>query len=280
VGGDLSEDTRAASPLPGIDAWGTSFASAAVARAGTVVDRHGDTGRAVRVASITKLATAWALLLAVEEGATDLDTPLGPPGSTVRHLLCHAGGYDFETDTVLAAPGTRRIYSNTGYELLARHIGEVTGIPFADYLAEGVLGPLGMAASELRGSAARDLWSDVEDLLLLAAELRSPRLLDPATATSFRTCTFPELGGVLPGWGRQDPCDWGLGPELRGTKSPHWTGSTAPPGTYGHFGGSGTFLWTDPVADLTCVVLTDREFDDWAVAAWPPFSDAVRAYWS
>jgi CubicO group peptidase (beta-lactamase class C family) len=232
------------------------------------------------VASITKLATAWAVLLAVEEGATDLAVPLGPPGSTVRHLLCHAGGYDFDTDRVLAAPGTRRIYSNTGYELLARHIGEVTGIPFADYLAEGVLEPLGMGSSELRGSAARDLWSNVEDLLLLAVELRSPRLVDPATATLFRTCAFPELGGVLPGWGRQDPCDWGLGPELRGTKSPHWTGSTAPPDTYGHFGGSGTFLWIDPVADLTCVVLTGREFDDWAFEAWPPFSDAVRAYFS
>jgi len=267
-------------PLTEIDRWGAGFAAGAVLGPDGVLARHGDTGHVTRVASITKLATAWAVLLAVEEGATTLDTPLGPPGSTVRHLLCHTGGYDFDTDRVLAAPGTRRIYSNTGYELLARHIGEVTGIPFDEYLAGGVLEPLGMTSSELRGSPAADLWSDIEDLLRLAAELRAPRVLHPPTAAAAHTCQFPALAGVLPGWGRQDPCDWGLGPELRGTKSPHWTGSTAATGTYGHFGGSGTFLWIDPDPGPSCVVLTDREFGDWSVAAWPPFSDSVRAYFS
>lgn len=262
-----------------VDRWGADFAAVAVVdlAAGRVLGRHGDTTHVVRVASITKLATAWAVLLAVEEGATALDEPLGPPGSTVAHLLAHAGGYDFESDRVLAAPGTRRIYSNTGYRLLADHVAERTGIPFAEYLAEGVLEPLGMGASELRGGAEKDLHSHVEDLVRLASELHRPRILDPGTAAAAVTCRFPGLAGVLPGWGRQDPCDWGYGPELRGTKDPHWSGGTAPPGTYGHFGGSGTFLWVDPVADLACVVLTDREFDDWAVAAWPPFSDAVRS---
>jgi CubicO group peptidase (beta-lactamase class C family) len=263
--------------LAAVDGWGATFAAAAVVRAGEVVARHGDTTRVVRIASITKIVTAWAVLLAVEEGATALDEPLGPIGSTVRHLLAHAGGYDFDTDRVLAAPGTRRIYSNTGYDLLARHVEERSGLAFADYVAEGVLGPLDMTAGSLRGSAAKDLHACVEDLVSLVTELRSPRLLDPSTATAACSLQFPGLAGVLPGWGRQDPCDWGLGPELRGTKSPHWTGSSAPPTTYGHYGGAGTFLWVDPVADLACVVLTDREFDDWAVAAWPPFSDAVRA---
>jgi CubicO group peptidase (beta-lactamase class C family) len=278
VGSDLSS-APSGSPLGTVDHWGASFAAAAVA-VGERTDRHGDTGHVVRVASITKLVTAWAVLLAVEEGATDLAAPLGPPESTVRHLLSHAGGYDFDTDTVLAAPGTRRIYSNTGYELLARHVAEVTGIPFDQYVADGVLEPLGMTSSELRGSAAKDLWSDVEDLLRLAAELQAPQVLHPTTAAQARTCQFPTLAGVLPGWGRQDPCEWGLGPELRGTKSPHWSGSTAPAGTYGHFGGSGTFLWIDPDRGLSCVVLTDREFGDWSVAAWPPFSDSVRAFYS
>ena len=244
------------------------------------VEAHGDTTHVVRVASITKLATAWAALLAVEEGAVGLDDPVGPPGATVAHLLCHASGLDFETDTVLAPPGRRRIYSNTGYELLADHVARGAGIPFPDYLAEGVLAPLGMTGSELRGSPARDLWSNVDDVLRLAAELRAPTVLHPDTADAARSPQLPDLVGVLPGWGRQDPCWWGYGPELRATKDPHWTGSTAPARTYGHFGGAGTFVWTDPEADLTCVVLTDREFDDWAVAAWPLFSDAVRATYS
>ena len=279
MGSDLNRPGNA-SPLPLIDDWGATFAAGAVARAGSVLATHGDTTHVTRVASITKLATAWAVLLAVEEGATAFDRPLGPPGSTVLHVLCHASGLDFETDAVLARPAQRRIYSNTGYELLATHIEDETGIDFAAYLAEGVLEPLGMASSELRGSPAKDLWSDVEDMLRLAGELRSPTVVHPDTAATARTPQFPDLVGVLPGWGRQDPCWWGLGPELRAAKLPHWTGATASPLTYGHFGGSGTFLWTDPEADLTCVVLTDREFDDWAVAAWPPFSDAVRAAYS
>ena len=238
---------------------------------------HGDSTHVVRVASITKLCAAWAVLVAVEEGACSLGDPLGPPGSTVRHLLCHASGLDFETDSVLARPGQRRIYSNTGYELLADHIAAATGMGFADYLAEAVLAPLGMGRSDLRGSAAKDLHSNVDDLIAFTDEMVHPKLLHRDTVADALTPQFPQLDGVLPGWGPQRPCPWGLGPELRGTKSPHWTGATASAGTYGHFGGSGTLLWIDPVAGVRCIALTDREFADWAVQAWPPFSDAVRA---
>ena len=81
----------------------------------------------------------------------------------------------------------------------------------------------------------------------------------------------------MPGFGRVDPCDWGLGFELKGTKSPHWTGTTNSPETFGHFGGSGTFLWVDPVAGVAAAALTDRDFDSWAKEMWPPFADAVIA---
>jgi CubicO group peptidase (beta-lactamase class C family) len=46
---------------------------------------------------------------------------------------------------------------------------------------------------------------------------------------------------------------------------------------YGHFGGSGTFLWVDSDAGIACAALTDREFGEWAKEAWPRFSDAVVA---
>ena len=247
---------------------------------GEVVDRRGDTGGVRRVASITKLASALAVLVAVEEGSVSLHDPLGPPGATVAHLLAHAGGLDFDSDRVLAEPGTRRIYSNTGYDLLGAHVRDRTGLPFATYLAEGVLDPLGMGRSELRGSPAADLHSSVDDLLALIGEFRDPRLVDPGTAATARACAFPGLVGVLPGWGRQDPCDWGLGPELRGGKHPHWMGSRCSPSTFGHFGGSGTLLWFDPAVDLGCIVFADRPFDDWAVDVWPAQSDAVWSAWS
>jgi CubicO group peptidase (beta-lactamase class C family) len=88
---------------------------------------------------------------------------------------------------------------------------------------------------------------------------------------------YPGLAGVLPGYGRQQPNDWGLGWEIRGSKDPHWTGATSSPETFGHFGRSGTFLWVDPEAGLACLALTDRDFGDWAIQAWPAFIDQVLA---
>jgi CubicO group peptidase (beta-lactamase class C family) len=82
---------------------------------------------------------------------------------------------------------------------------------------------------------------------------------------------------VLPGFGRQSPCDWGLGLELKDAKSPHWTGEHNAPSTFGHFGQSGAFVWVDPVAGLACAAVTDRPFGAWAVGAWPAFADAVLA---
>ena len=57
-------------------------------------------------------------------------------------------------------------------------------------------------------------------------------------------------------------------------------GSSAAAGCYGHFGGAGTLLWVDPQSDLAAVALTDHEFGDWAVDAWPGWSDRVRAAYS
>lgn len=269
--------TDMANALGSIEGWDAGFSAAVVSTGEGILAAHGDTHQVVPVASLTKLVTAWAVLIAIEEGAMSLSDPLGPPGATVAHLLCHAGGWDFDTHTVLARPATKRIYSNTGYEALAAYLESATSIPFAVYLAEGVLTPLGMARSELRGSAAKDLHSTAADMSRFVAEMRDPRLIDSSTAATARRVQFPGLAGVLPGWGRQDPCDWGYGPELRGTKSPHWTGGTAPPDTLGHFGGSGCMLWLEPGSGLGCVALSDRPFGEWSVRLWPAFSDRVRS---
>ena len=222
-------------------------------------------------ASVTKLATALAVVVACEEGTLALDGPCGPPGSTVRHLLAHAGGYDFDTDAVLAAPATRRIYSNTGYEVLAAALADAASMPFERYLREAVLEPLAMASTSLAGSPAAGMRGPLRDLLLLAAELQAPTLV----STPMAEVQFAGLAGVLPGFGRQDPNDWGLGPEVRGSKSPHWTGSANSPATFGHFGAAGSFLWVDPVAGIAACYLGDRPFGPWAAEAWPALSQAV-----
>jgi len=111
----------------------------------------------------------------------------------------------------------------------------------------------------------------------LAGELLTPTLVAPATLEFATKVAFPFLSGTLPGVGRFDPLDWGLGFEIKGTKSPHWTGKNNSPATFGHFGGSGVFIWIDPVAGIGLCVQSGREFGPWALEAWPVLSDAVLA---
>ncbi|MDT3438475.1 serine hydrolase domain-containing protein [Pseudofrankia sp. BMG5.37] len=237
----------------------------------------GDLAARFRLASVSKPLSAYAALVAVEEGAFALGDPAGPEGSTIAHLLAHTSGLAFSETRVLARPGTRRIYSNTGFEELGRALEAATGIGFAAYLDEAVFAPLGMTSSVLESSPAYGVLSTADDVAAFAAELLSPTLLAAETFVTATTAAFPGLDGVLPGFGMQRPNDWGLGFELRGHKTPHWTGATNSPATFGHFGRSGTFLWVDPVAGVACVCLTDRDFGPWAAEAWPPFSDAVLA---
>lgn len=264
--------------LRSIENWPVTTAAAAVVRQdGVVVGSHGPADHRFTLASVTKPLAAYAVLVGVEEGAVELDEPAGPEGATVRHLLAHASGIDVDEPRAKASPGTRRIYSNAGFDALGDHLAEATGIPFAEYLRLGVLEPLGMSSTELRGSPARDGVSTVSDLAKFAAELQKPRLLATQTLSEATRVAFPNLRGVLPGYGSQTPNDWGLGFEIRAAKSPHWTGASSSPRTFGHFGQDGTFLWVDPEAGAACVALTDRAFGPWAIEAWPPFTDAVLA---
>jgi CubicO group peptidase (beta-lactamase class C family) len=224
--------------------------------------------------------TAWATLVAVEEGIVGLDQPVGQPGCTLRHLLAHAGGYAFDGDEPIAAPERRRIYSNTGIELAAAAVAEAAAMPFAEYLAAAVFEPLDMTGARLDGSAAHGAWATVDDVARFLTEARRPTLVDPASAADAVRAQWPHLAGIVPGVGRFDPCPWGLGFEIRGDKTPHWTGRSNSASTFGHYGGGGTMMWVDPVADCALVALTDRSFDEWseqALQAWPALSDAVLA---
>ncbi len=260
--------------LEQVDAWGTEHVAVGVVLDSQVFATRGERGRPFRWASVTKLLTALATLVAVEEGSVDLDAPAGPPGSTVRHLLAHASGLPFEDGPPIARPGTRRIYSNPGFEVLAEAVAEGAEMPFADYLGAAVLRPLGLTAP-LEGSPAHGYRGTLDDLLAFARELLAPTLVAPETLAEATSVVFPGLAGVLPGFGRMSPLDWGLGFELKDEKPGHWTGSRNSPRTFGHFGGAGTFLWVDPDARRALACLTDRDFGEWAKVGWPRPSDAV-----
>ena len=262
------------SALSQVAEWPVTTAAVAVVGPDGVVDSTGPLDHPFRWASVTKVLTALAIWVAVEEGTAALDQPGGPPGSTLRHLLAHASGLAFDGDIVLAHPGDRRIYSNRGIEVAAGLVAAEAGMPFADYVREGVQEPLGMTGTRIAGSPAADGVGPVADLARLAQELLRPTLVSPATVAEATAVSFPGLTGVVPGFGRQDPNDWGLGVEIRDHKRPHWTPLSSSPRTFGHFGQAGGFVWVDPDAELACACLTDRDFDSWA-AVWPTLGDAV-----
>jgi CubicO group peptidase (beta-lactamase class C family) len=254
-----------------VDEW--PCAHVAVAVTGAVEAAHGEVERVFAWASVTKLAAAVAMLVAAEEGLVDLDEPAGPPGSTFRHLLAHASGLPFDPGPPIARAGTKRVYSNYGFDVAAAHVQERAEMPFAEYFT-AVWEATGIV---LEGSAGSGASGTIADLVALARELERPERIAAETLAEAYTVQFPGLVGVLPGFGRQEPNDWGLGLELRDGKSPHWTGTRNSQRTAGHFGGSGTFLWIDPDAHLAVACLTDRQFGDWAKEAWPRLSDAVLA---
>ena len=257
------------------DEWpAENVAVAAVAPEG-VLGQRGDASHVFRWASVTKPVTALASLVAAEEGTLDLDEPAGPPGSTVRHLLAHASGLPFEGTTPIGPPAKRRIYSNAGFEELGRVLEGRAEMPFAEYLQQAVLDPIGMEGTKLVGSPAAGLHGTLDDLVAFASELLHPTLIAPETLAEATSVQFPGLAGVIPDLGRFDPNDWGLGFELKDGKQPHFSGALMSPRTFGHWGGSGTFVWVDPERAFALATLTDLEFGDWAKEAWPRFSDAV-----
>ncbi len=271
----VQPEPRSAVVLSRIDAWPVNSAAAGLIHLNGRSERHGPTDKPFALASLTKPLFGLAVMVACEEGSLQLDAPAGPPGSTVRHLLSHASGLGPDKPEAIASPGTKRIYSNAGYETLGHVLEEATGMSAAQYFHEAVVLPLNLESTRLDGSPAYGAVASANDLLAVCSELFAPTLLASETIQEMTTGQFPELAGVLPGFGRQDPNLWGLGFELRGNKEPHWTSPLNSKFTYGHFGRAGTMFWIDPEAGLACVALTDREFGPWAVKAWPALSEAV-----
>jgi CubicO group peptidase (beta-lactamase class C family) len=147
-----------------------------------------DTASVFRIASMSKSFAALAILQLRDEGKLDLDAPAeryvpelaslryattDAPRITVRHLMTHAAGFpednpwgDQQLDATEAAfsemmrrgipfstaPGTQYEYSNFGFAILGRIVTNVAGIPYARYLRERILLPLGMTATTLQST--------------------------------------------------------------------------------------------------------------------------------
>ena len=218
--------------------------------------------------------------MAVEEGVVDLDTPAGPEGSTVRHLLSHASGLSMQSPDVQARPGARRIYSNYGFQVLAEAIEAESGIEFARYLDEAVFSRWEWTLPMWRAAPRRPVSAQSP---ASTTRSRSPGICCGRSRCRRRctprppACSSPTSTEWCLASGCSDPMtgDWAL---RSATGSPR-TGRAArtPPGPTGTSGQTGTLLWVDPARDIALVVLTDRDFGDWAKPLWPALSDLVLA---
>jgi CubicO group peptidase (beta-lactamase class C family) len=163
--------------------WSAGFGNATTQSPTPATDRT-----LYRIGSVTKLFTATAVMRLREQGKLDLDRPLqtylpefrmgsltGDTGIvTPRNLMTHHSGLPrehvqgmfFRSPEEAAArfeqwprtvSGGHRLgpadrffsYSNVGFGLLGNMAAKVSGIPYADYIQDSIMAPLGMARSSV-----------------------------------------------------------------------------------------------------------------------------------
>lgn len=236
---------------------------------------QGDSRTILPLASVTKPLTAWGVLVAVERGIVDLDEPAGPTGATVLNLLDHTSGLPMEGAEPLRPVGERRIYSNAGFDTLAAHVADAAGMAFADWMEREVVLPLGMAQTDVTGRPSAGATSSIDDLLIFGREVLRPVLIPVELRDLALTVSQAGLRGIVPGYGAFADNQWGLGFELKGTKSPHWLSDTLPPETAGHFGAQGSFLFIDRSRDLAAAFLSGTPFGEDHKRIWPPLTAEI-----
>ncbi len=167
----------------GIIIDGELAATGAVGLAEVEGKRDASPDSVFRIASMSKSFTALAILKLRDEGRLSLDDAVtkhipefagvklptsDAPAITVRHLLTHSEGFPEDNpwgDRQLGipeqtmsdwlkkglpfstSPGTAFEYSNYGFALLGRIVGNVSGVPYADYIRSQILTPLRMTST-------------------------------------------------------------------------------------------------------------------------------------
>jgi CubicO group peptidase (beta-lactamase class C family) len=225
-------------------------------------------------ASVTKVAAAFGVARGVAAHEVDLDEPAGPEGATLRDLLAHCSGLGLEAGDPCAPPRTRRIYSNIGFDVAIARAS--VGLTTSEWFERHCSGPLGLTRTRLQGRAAAGASGSLNDLHLVALGWATSRGLDPVIRDGFIRVHLADLVGVVPGFGRFEPCPWGLGLEIHGDKH-HWMGELAAPESYGHFGQSGSLALIEPDRSLVITALAGSPFGPWARELWPRWLDEVIA---
>jgi uncharacterized protein YbbC (DUF1343 family)/CubicO group peptidase (beta-lactamase class C family) len=271
------------------------------------------------LASLTKVvATATSVMILVERGQLRLGDPvaryipefaeMGKRNITVEQLMTHRSGFppdndikDYEQGPAKAfeniwhlAPiseaGSRFIYSDVNYIVLAELIRRVSGKPLDQFSAENIFRPLGMkdtgfkpaaplqsriAPTEKRedhwmrgevhdprayllGAVAghAGLFSTADDLAIYCqmildhGQYRGARVLSPMGVTRM---TEARASGGNASDGNARGLGWDV---MTGYSSNR--GDLFPLGSFGHTGFTGTSIWIDPASETFVVFLSNR----------------------
>lgn len=281
---------------------------------GTLNPERGDepvtTSTPFDLASLTKLFTSTAVLRLIAGGRLELEDPVqkylpafNGPGKnrvTIRHLLTHSSGLPpmvtlFGADapsgdpwnTVFkcpleAPPGSRVVYSDVGFMVLARLIEDVSGNSLPVAMRSLVLDPLDLPqigfgpcpdapATEFDPWRGRRLQGEVHDenAAALGGASGHAGLFGPAGAVVALARAFAKPDGhFLPSelisqavreQAQSDDERRGLGWKLW-TPYPDASGVDLSTSAFGHTGFTGTSVWTDPKRDVTVTLLTNRVY--------------------
>jgi CubicO group peptidase (beta-lactamase class C family) len=230
---------------------------------------------------------------AVQQRGDRKPRPLSVPPAENQHPTvaeCLVLGYDAPLSQ---PPGARMCYGNYGYELLGDIVRRVSGKALADFAAERILRPLGMADTyfavpePLKGRIARRRTAAHADPTAYAARLETREFEETPWAShgAFSTAMdmavigqmFLQRGTVggarvlgpasveamttnqIPGVGLQfddehyAEASWGLGWSVHGNRQAPRGGSLYSAQAFEHNGWGGTHLWVDPTFDLVGV---------------------------
>jgi CubicO group peptidase (beta-lactamase class C family) len=239
----------------------------------TRVREHGDLDEVRPWASVSKMAVAMAFGVEVDWEMHSYDESVGPHGASFANLLSHSSGLGLEESDPVVPVGTKRIYSNYGYEHAVQAI--VGENDPANWLAYRVFEPLGLSTTSLTGRPAAGVSGSTEDLVAFAVAWLRCDGLARVTRDRLIRPYLPDLVGIVPGFGRFAPCPWGMGPEVRGEKQ-HWMGDWSP-ASFGHFGKSGSMVLLNADEGIGVVATSSEPFGAWAVKLWPEWTSAQRA---
>ena len=223
-------------------------------------------------ASVSKMAVSLAFGVESDWELHRYEEPAGPPGSTLANLLSHSSGLGLEEGDPVVPVGTKRIYSNYGFDLAVESIlGENTA---DQWLQQRIFRPFGLGSSRLDGRPSSGVVGSTNDLAKLAVAWLRPDSVAKDTRNRIVTPYAPQLDGFVPGFGRFSPCPWGLGPEIQGDKH-HWMGDW-PSASFGHFGQSGALLLLNADEQIGLVATSTEPFGQWATKLWPTWTSAMR----